>query len=218
MATDLDAPLVFPVGHFMGPFHPSPNSAPKHYIVRVGWDTPKLADEAHFDVWALAHGLPARIGTVPWTRDAIVRAARDAGMTDPEPILDTLLGLGLIVEVVPGTPEAVDFAKRYRVQSLLIGLGNGPDEPVLDGIGLPGLPPLVRVEPRVFELWQWAHLWPDLWSACEALAAAAHETGGDSEESQPERGLDFALSALRTLIAHNAAYLDTARQPAQRPA
>lgn len=218
MATDLDVALLFPVGHYMGPFHPGRGAPPKHHIVRVGRDTPKLPDETHFDVWALSHGLPARIGHMPWTRQAVARVATDAGVPDPEAVLDSLLELGLVVEVVPGTPGAVDFARRHRVHSLLIGLGNGPEDPFLDGIGLPGLPPLARVEPRVYELWQWAHLWPDLWSACQGFTEAARESGASGEEEpDPARWLDVALGDLRTLIAHNAAYLDTARQPAQRP-
>jgi len=217
MATDVDVPLVFPVGHFMGPFHPTRGAPARHFIVRVGWDTPKLPDEDHLDVWALAHGLPARIGTTPWTRDAVLAAARDGGIADAETVLDTLVDLGLVAEVTPGTPGAVEFARRHRVQSLLVGLGNLPDDPLLDGIGLPGLPPMVRVEPRVFELWQWAHLWPDLWSACEALADAEQETGGTAT-ADPELTLGGALRALRVLVAHNAAYLDLARRPAPAPA
>lgn len=217
MATDLDAALLFPVGHYMGPFHPERGAPSRHHIVRVGWDTPKLPDDTHFEVWAFTHGLPARIDHVPWTRRAVVRVAADAGVPDAEPILDALLELGVVVQVVPGTPGAVEFARRHRVHSLLVGLGNGPEDPFLDGIGLPGLPPLARVEPRVYELWQWAHLWPDLWSACQGFTEAAREAGTpDGVEPDPERWLDFALGGLRTLIAHNAAYLDAARQPVPR--
>ncbi len=43
-------------------------------------------------------------------------------------ILDSLAGLGLIAEVIPGTEQAREFARSYRLHSLLMGLGNTPDE------------------------------------------------------------------------------------------
>ncbi|HEV2087950.1 MAG TPA: hypothetical protein VGR21_06540 [Cryptosporangiaceae bacterium] len=223
MATNSGAPLVFPIGHYMGPFHPARHAAPQHYIVRVGWDTPKLPDEDHLNVWALTHGLPSQIASVPWDRHAILAAAKDAGMPGAEKILGTLLDLGVAAEVMPGTDQAIEFAQAYRMQSLLVGLGNLPDDPTLDGIGLPGVAPVVRVRPRVYELWQWGHLWPSLWATCEALAEVAREVAAETDdadpaESEPEQVLDFALESLRTLVAHNAAYLDVAHTAAESPA
>lgn len=214
-ATADDAPLVFPVGHYMGPFHPSRNGPAKHHIVRVGWETPKLPDESHLDIWGLAHGLQDRMDSVRWTRQAILLAAEEAEMSDAGEIFDHLAELGLIAEVSPGTEQAREFAESYRLQSLLIGLGNSPDDPVLDGIGLVGIPPVVKVRPRIFEIWQWAHLWPNLWAACEGLAYVAGQSPGSSPEaSDPEKVLDLVLEAMRTLISHNAAYLDVAVTPA----
>lgn len=188
----------------MGPFHPAQGAPVRHHIVRVGWDTPKLPDEAHRDIWALAHGLPSRLGSVRWTRQAIIETADDADMGGSAEILDSLADLGLIVEVTPGSEQAREFASSYCVRPLLIGLGNTPEDPVLDGIGLGGVPPLVKVRPRVFEIWQWAHLWPSVWEACEGLASVANQ----AEDTRPEALLDFMLEAFRTLIAHGAIYLD----------
>jgi len=208
------SPLVFPVGHYMGPFHPSRNGPPKHHIVRVGWETPKLPDESYVDIWALAHGLADRVEGVRWTRQAILLAAEDAEVSDAETILDSLADLGLIAEVSPGTEQAREFAESYRLQSLLIGLGNSPDDPVLDGIGLVGIPPIVKVRPRIFEIWQWAHLWPSLWAACEGLAfVAAQGNASNPETTDPEKVLDLVLEAMRTLISRHAAYLDVAVTP-----
>ncbi len=205
------APLVFPVGHYMGPFHPVRNGPAKHHIVRVGWETPKLPDEDHLDIWALAHGLPGRIEQTRWTRQAIIDAAEEAEMSDAAATLDNLAKLGLIAEVPPGPEQARKFAQSYRMQSLLIGLGNSPDDPVLDGIGLVGIAPVVKVRPRIFEIWQWAHLWPSLWAACEGLAyVAAQGQQPTPETTQPEKVLDVVLEALRTLISRHAAYLDLA--------
>jgi len=213
-AADGAAPLVFPVGHYMGPFHPTRGAPPKHHIVRVGWDTPKLPDQAHVEIWALAHGLPAQADTVRWTRRAIVETAQDAGMPDAAAILDRLAELGLIAEVGPRTEQTREFAGSYRLQSLLIGLGNTPGDPALEGIGVAGLPPAVNVDPRVFEIWQWAHLWPSVWAACEGLAwVAGQAQGARPDDADPEKLLEVMIGAIRTLIARNAVYLDVAPTP-----
>ncbi|MBA3278465.1 MAG: hypothetical protein H0U22_07065 [Geodermatophilaceae bacterium] len=149
--------------------------------------------------------------TVRWTRQAIIDAADLVGMPDAAAILDSLADLGLIAEVIPGTAQAREFAGFYRLQSLLIGLGNSPEDPVLDGIGLAGMPPVVKVRPRVFEIWEWAHLWPSVWSACEGLAWVAGEADGThSDQADPVKVLDVMFEAMRTLISRNAAYLDVA--------
>jgi hypothetical protein len=198
----------------MGPFHPTRGGPAKHHIVRVGWETPKLPDEAHVDIWALAHGMLAQGNAIRWTRRAIIEAADKADMPDAAAILDNLAKLGLIVEVTPGTEQAREFASSYRLQSLLIGLGNSPDDPMLDAIGLAGVTPMVKVRPRVYEIWQWAHLWPTLWAACEGLASAAEETEeGSTDAADPEQVLDLMFEAMRTLISSNAAYLDVANTP-----
>jgi len=203
-------PLVFPVGHYMGPFYPGKDAALKHHIVRVGWDTPKLPDDDHLGVWALTHGLSTRIDTTPWTRGAVEDAAREAGVAEPGPIFDTLLERGLVAELPAG--EAVEFASRYRMQSLMVGLGNTPDDPLQNGIGLPGVAPAVMVPPKTYQLWQWGHLGNSLWQACQLLAEVGREASPDRpQESDPEFVLYRALEALRTLVAHNVAYLDTAR-------
>ncbi len=206
--------VIFPVGHYMGPFFPSRDGPAKHHIVRVGWETPKLPDEEHLDIWALAHGLPALVDDVAWTRQAIIDAAADAEMPNAAEILDNLAELGLIVEVSPGTDQAREFAESFRLQSLLIGLGNSPDDPILDGIGLVGIPAVIKVRPRIFEIWQWAHLWPTIWAACEGLAYVSAQGDNPSPDtSTPEKVLDTVLEAMRTLISRNAAYLDVAITP-----
>jgi hypothetical protein len=166
----------------------------------------------------LAHGEPTGTETGRWTRQAIIDVADTAEMPNAAAILDTLADLGLIAEVRPGTEQAREFAGSYRLQSLMIGLGNSPEDPVLDGIGLAGIPPVVKVRPRVFEIWQWAHLWPSLWAACEGLAwvagqAAQVEEADRPKEADPEALLDFVLEATRTLMWRNAVYLDVATTP-----
>jgi hypothetical protein len=201
--------LVFPLGHAMGPFHQHRNAPPAYWVVRLGWDSPLLPDRATADVWALAHGRRDRVGAGPWNRGELCRAAREAGIEDAGPVLDALIDRGLAAEVDPGTPSAAEFAGTHRVQSLLLGLGELPDEPGVDGIGLLGMPPLARVSLGTYEFWQWGHLWPTLAEAAEGLAEMAGQSPGHApEEADPPRVLERILRELHQLLAVGAVYLD----------
>ena len=202
-------PLVLPLGHEMGPFHQHRDAPPAYWVVRLGWDSPLLHDQATADVWALAHGLPDQVASTPWTRSAIRRVAQEAGITDSDAALDHLLERGLAVELTPGTAAAAEFAATHRVQSLLLGLGELPDRPGADGIGLLGMPALAQVPARTYEGWQWAHLWPTIAEAAVGLAEmAAQAPGHDPAEPDPGAVLDRFLRELHTLLSGHAVYLD----------
>ncbi|GAA3388208.1 hypothetical protein [Cryptosporangium minutisporangium] len=210
-------PIVLPIGHYLGAVHPGDGRPPSYHVVRAGWEPYRLADETELDVWGIAHGLPDELTLRgAWTRAAVLAAAAQAGHADVEPVLDSLLDRGLAVEVRPGTEQAREFARHHRIQPLLLGLGRAPGEE-LDGIGVPGLVLALRATPRVLEVWEWAHLWPDLWSACEGLAEAARDTGRtEPSDADPDQVLTFVLGAVQTLIAHGAAYLDHRPRPEAR--
>jgi hypothetical protein len=203
-----EEPLVLPLGHAMGPFHQHRGAPPAYWVVRLGWDSPLLPDQATADVWALAHGLPGRSGT-PWTRSALCRAAAEAGIPDAGTVLTTLVERRLVAEVAPGTTAAAEFAGTHRVQSLLLGLGELPDAPELDGIGLLGMPALARVPLGTYEFWQWGHLWPTLAEAATGLAEMAAQSPQHApEETDPPQVLDRILRDLHGLLAVGAVYLD----------
>ena len=203
-----EEPLVLPLGHAMGPFHQHRGEPPAYWVVRLGWDSPLLPDQATADVWALAHGLPGQAAT-PWTRSALCRAATEAGVADPDPVLTALVERGLVAEVAPGTTSAAEFAATHRVQSLLLGLGELPDTPELDGIGLLGMPALARVPLGTYEFWQWGHLWPTLAEAATGLAEMAAQSPEHApEEADPPQVLDRILRELHGLLAVGAVYLD----------
>jgi hypothetical protein len=204
-----EEPLVLPLGHAMGPFHQHRGAPPAYWVVRLGWDSPLLPDQATADVWALAHGLPGRVGREPWTRSALCAAARDAGVGDPETVLSALVERGLVAEVTPGTEAAAEFAGTHRVQSLLLGLGELPDQRGIDGIGLLGMPALARVPLGTYEFWQWGHLWPTLAEAAAGLAEMAAQSPEHApEEAEPAQVLDRMLRELHQLLAVGAVYLD----------
>jgi len=204
----VDEPLVFPLGHAMGPFHQRRGAPPAYWVVRLGWDSPLLPDRPSADVWTLAHGRPDLVASTPWTRSALCRAAREAGVEDPEPVLDALLERGLLAEVRPGA-ESATFADTHRVQSLLLGLGELPDSPGLDGVGLLGMPALARVPLDTYEFWQWGHLWPTLTEAAAGLAEmAAQSPVAAPQETDPPQVLARVLRQLHQLLAVGAVYLD----------
>lgn len=205
-------PVVFPVGHYTGVFHPAVGAPPKYHSLRIGQLAVTLPDERAFAVWAAAHRPPDQPAE-PWTRAAVVAAARDRlGVDDPAPVLAELLDSGLLVEVTPGTPDAVDFARAHRVVPLMVGLGNTPDEPLRYGLGLFGMAPVVRVSSLVYDVWQWGSLGASLWDVCQAFAQAGTEAEvSDPQERDPEAVLTAFLNALQLLLGPNAAYLDEAR-------
>ncbi|MGH3715912.1 MAG: hypothetical protein ACRDT4_20995 [Micromonosporaceae bacterium] len=203
--------LVFPIGHYMGAFHPKTGAPLKYRKVRVGVDVKQLPDDAHFTVWALAHGLPHQIGKVRWTRDAMREIA---GIATFDEVVDALVAQGLLAEIQPGQEAA--FARGHRLQPLMMGLGNSPDDPLRFSIGFLGVPPAVKVESFVFELWQWGRLGHHLMETAEMFAKVEQEVsgGGHHAKSGPEQLLGEILEQLHVLLAHNAAYLDATLEPA----
>jgi hypothetical protein len=203
-----EEPLVLPLGHAMGPFHQHRNEPPAYWVIRLGWDSPLLPDQASADMWVLAHGLPGRTGA-PWNRSSLCSAAAGAGVPDPDGALTALVERGLVAEVTPGTTAADEFAATHRVQSLLLGLGELPDSPGLDGIGLLGVPPLARVPLGTYEFWQWGHLWSTLAEAAAGLAdMAAQSTDHTPDEADPAQVLEHILRELHGLLSVGAVYLD----------
>ena len=189
--------MLFPVGHYVGV--DSDADAERH-LVRVGRHLLRLDDE-RFAVWTLAHGLPGD-DPAPWTRAGVDAVARTAGLRATAASLDDLLAKDLVIDVAPGTADAIDFARTCRLRSQLIGLGPDPDRPGEFGIGLaPGVP-VVRVDALGYELWQWGHLCDSLWHACAVLP----EAGADLPDA--EAALTRSLAVLQVLIAHGAIHPD----------
>ncbi len=210
----MTASLLFPLGHYLGALYPSEGESLDGHIVRVGWRTYKLDAPEQLSVWALAHGLAEGPGMEPWTRADVEGAARAAGISHASAVLDELIDRELIQEVVPGTDDAIDFAQSYRARSLLAGLGNAPDDPLMFGLGLAGGRPAVTVPYLTYELWNWGPACDNLWHTCEVFAAVGRDNPDDDQTFDPEPRLMLlrCLPAVQVLIAHGAIYLDEARQ------
>lgn len=104
--------------------------------------------------------------------------------------------------------DQVEFAAKHRLLPLVLGLGNTPEEPYLFAAGLL-YRPLVAMTSPLYDLWQWAHLSPDLWSACQEAAAVAEQAGATSpEQTDPLRVLAGALETAPQLLAAKVACFD----------
>jgi hypothetical protein len=187
---------VFPIGHYAG-LRPDDDGRPVH-AVRIGWQQHRLS-EAAFGTWVLGHGTP-QVGKGPWTREDLVAAALEAGITDPGTHAEELTGLGLLAKASEASEE---FAKAHRIDVQFVGLGNSLENPDLYAVGLPGLGTAATLDPSSYELWQWGSVPPTLWHSCQVRASVA----GSSE---PADALAGVLGDLRYLIAHGCAYVDVA--------
>jgi hypothetical protein len=148
--------------------------------VRVGAELEELTDE-QWTAWAFAHETepPAEVATELLSRRLL------APTTDP-----------------------VAFASTHRLLPLALGLGNTPEEPGLFGAGLL-YQPMVAMTGPLYDLWQWAHLSPDLWSACRESAEVAVRAGAtEPEQTDPAEVLAGALSAAPLLLASRVACFD----------
>lgn len=205
---DSSDPLVLPVGHYVGAYHPAVGAPLKYRKLRLGTDIKKLSTEAEFGLWALSHGLPDRLEKTAWTRSTLLAVATEMELPDPEGSLRSLVAAGALAEV--SYPNAVEFARTHRIQPLMMGLGNTPQDPLTFNLGLVGLPPVVKVESFLYELWQWGRVGRSLWQTVEMFAEVerkvVHKGAGVPD---PEGVLRRVLGRVHVLLAHNAAYLDT---------
>ncbi len=208
MATDNPAKLLFPIGHCIGVFHNSAEPGDHSTQVRVGAAIHQLTDE-QFAIWGLAHALPDRPLDEPWSRASVLTAARRAGIGRPDEVLESLLQDGLLAETPPVGDSAVDFARQYRMVPLMLGLGNTPEEPWIYSVGMVGMP-IVQLSAMAYDLYEWAHMDPNLWLACEGAAATALRVGiDDALATDPVLTLEALLETLHIMLSHNAICLDS---------
>ena len=201
-------PLLLPIGHLLGASYPQLGSTEHSVLLRVGPETVTLDDE-QFTAWGLAHGLPGRTADEPWTRRELEATATQRGLGRLGPAIDALLADRVLVEVAPSGAEAVEFARQHRMLPLVLGLGNSAAEPEVWQVGLLGQP-LAAMTSWVFDLFEWAHLDTDLWTACQAAARTALLVGRDElRATDPHALLDSLLQNLHQLLTVDAVCLDT---------
>jgi len=206
--TDDGEPLLFPVGHYLGARHRVQEPTNVAQQVRRGATFHDLTNQ-QLTIWTLAHGSPEAVhNEVAWRRRSVEELAKITGLIGAADLVQELIGMGLLVEVVPGTDQALDFAKTHRVVPLMLGLGNTADEPWLFGIGFISQP-ILQVTHPIYDLWQWSAMDDTLWATCENAAdVASRAKSTDPEYTDPDKLLTGFLGSLHALLFANAAYLD----------
>lgn len=171
---------MLPVGHDLGAFHDGTGGRTQQ--VRVGATIAELS-EVEYGAWSAAHSPEASM---------------------PDDVRAALTARALLADAA----DPVDFAARHRLVPLALGLGNTAAEPWLFTAGLLNQP-VVAMTGALFDLWQWAHLSPDLWTACHEAAAVALQAGmTDPEQTDPARVLEGALESVPPLLAARVACFD----------
>ncbi|GAA5134560.1 hypothetical protein [Pseudonocardia adelaidensis] len=193
--------LVFPVGHYVGERHPE-----EHHVVRVGLTHQRLTADG-FGVWVIAHG-SEEIGKGLWTLEAVFDLAEAAGLSGVPDLVATMIESGLLVTVAADRDAACRFAATYRLNPMLVGLGNTDREPDCYQLGLPGLPVAV-LDRTAYELWQWSRVAPSLWHTCMVREKVLAGLGERVAAADLVEGL---LGDLRELLASGCAFLDLAEQ------
>jgi len=193
--------LVFPVGHDLGPYHPSAGQPAVRHEVRIGRTVYGLPGPAEHEAWLLAHGA---FGVAPLTMSRYRDRLRDSGIRNAAEIAGSLAADGLIRRVPPSGEGAVEFARQHRVMPLMTGIGI-PDQsrPGRYAIGVFGRP-MTYVDEIGYWLWLHGHRWDDLWLASTALA----ETQPGESTGEPAASLTLILTRLHQLLSASAAYLD----------
>jgi hypothetical protein len=199
-------PLIFPIGHTLGALLAGGDKRIPR--IRRGPEV-KTPEQPAYATWLLLHGDPDALEKgQAWTRRAVEELAESSGGGSVAGHIDQLLADGLAVEVVPGTPQALQFAETHRLVPLMLGLGNTADEPWLYGIGLIGQP-LVTVTHPVFEVWQWSPAEESLWLTCRGTVEVARRAGSTNPDvTDAERLLNGFLPTVHSLLAAGVACLD----------
>ncbi|WP_405063919.1 hypothetical protein OG474_20360 [Kribbella sp. NBC_01505] len=192
--------VIFPVGHYTGVL-PVAIGAPNH-VVRVGMKQHRLTD-VEFGAWMLTHG-PAEATAEPWTRRRMTAEATRLAIDLPPDLLDDLEARGLVFSIDPADPDVAGVARGYRLEALMIGLGDTAEQPGHHRIGVPEAGVVAVLDPDSYELWQWAATTPSLWAYCELRSTV-------TSSDDPRSAADRVFQDLRTLVAHGCGYLDVVR-------
>lgn len=201
IAVEAPAALVFPVGHYLGPYHTAGGDPALAHRLRVGGRVRPLESAELLHAWVLAHGVAGQLTEEPWTYRSALEYAGLFGSAASAAAFDQLRARRLVVEVVPGTVEAVAFATAHRLRPLQLPLGRDPDQPGLALVGCPGQP-AVALPPSTYDMWLSVQRTPSLWTACRSIAQ-------DRPDGAAEAVLDEVLGHLHGLLSIGAGYLDT---------
>ncbi|MDH6119711.1 hypothetical protein [Kitasatospora sp. GAS204B] len=211
MPPQTSVPLVLPIGQDLGPaYEPGDTESESPiYGVRIGVKRLELTEPLYV-AWRYAHGV-GPLNETPWTEETYRQALQESAVDFPEDVAGLLKDLGLVQTVAPGGIEAARFARAYRCNPQMVGLGNVPDRPEVFYLGLPEQP-VLAVPAAVYALWVNAPLEPSLWSGCAAMAAELNgyldATPPNDGVVRPETLLALFLATMPHMLLTRTMYLD----------
>ncbi|MEN3613861.1 hypothetical protein AAH979_30455 [Plantactinospora sp. ZYX-F-223] len=202
------ARVIVPVGFSLGPQHRYVRPAdpePESWEVHLGGDMVDLND-AEIGVYGAAFLDVEGHSNLRVNRDWLVQSLLTAPkpQADAEGLVTGLLERGLLLEFDPEGPLEEVF-RRYRLFPTAEGMGTTPEEPEYHRMGHHNKA-LVAVHNTTYTMWAFSFLHPNLWTACEYLAAVDEgEEPSGLTASQVAR--EVALN-LPMMIATQCAFLD----------
>lgn len=205
--------VIVPVGLNLGPSYryvTPPDPTPEYWEVRLGNDSEELTDE-EFQVWGRAFLDPERHSRLEVNRETLQRdvIAAGNGPTNPGPVIDGLLGRGLLIEFDPSNELEKPF-RRIKLHPLAEGMGNTPDEPDRRHIGHNGVS-LLKVSGVVYGIWAFSSTEASLWEACVGLGEDNErdlKAGMDLERLTASEAAHQAAVTIPMLVASGCAFLD----------
>lgn len=201
--------LVLPIGQRLGALYHSDDPDDRVERLRVGTEVVRLSPEL-FSVWELAHGDPETILENRWTVEKLTEVA-SAGVDDVPSALAQLVDQRVAVVVADNLDAYLTFGRGHRIVPTMMGLGNSSADPGTFGIGLLNTP-LVTVNALFYDLYEWAHLDGDLWTACQNSAALNRRLGiTDPVAVDADLLLGKLVDQMHGYLAPGAAYLDERR-------
>lgn len=208
--------LIVPVGLDLGPAYAAdgpPERLPVRYEVHLGATTIEL-DAVEYTVWRAAFEQTDAHFDLTHDRACLEAFARDHGhaptglVPDPGPVVDRLLGLGLLAEFDPDGVGLDEFFGMYRLYPRAEGVGTDPDRSDLHLIG-DEAKVFCAIPPNVFLAWADSVTAPSLWDACADIASDEHLDPGESPLGlTPVDVAGQVAASLPYLISTRSAWLD----------
>jgi len=204
--------VIIPVGFSLGPQHKYVRPAdpePESWEVHLGGDMIDLTED-EIGVYGAAFLDVEGHSKLRVNRERLVESLLTAPTPQPaaEHLVTNLMDRGLLLEFDPEGPLDELF-RRYRLFPTAEGMGTTPDEPEYHRMGHHNRP-LVAVHNTGYTMWAFSFLHPNLWVACEYLAAVDEDLGEDEEPSgltAQQVAREVALN-LPMMIATQCAFLD----------
>lgn len=195
-----DESVLIPIGYYCGPFFLDPARDPEYWQVRIGRATYELPNMNALNMWFLARGVPSG-SEVEHSRKAVLAAAADSGMREPDYVLDRLIEARLIVEVGSSDWPLERFAESFTVQPLMVAVGNTPERMDQYTLGLDQEHLYAGLTAEQYDAWVFTQL-------SRSIRHAAEENVGSQDAVRGRAEILRLTRTVADLVAYSTAYID----------